>query len=36
MIVKKLNAIDGITCSTPAGAFYVYPSCAGIIGMKNT
>ena len=32
MVVKKLNAIEGITCSTPAGAFYVYPSCAGVIG----
>jgi aspartate aminotransferase len=32
MVVAKLNAIEGITCSTPPGAFYVYPSCAGIIG----
>ena len=32
MVVAKLNAIDGIKCSTPAGAFYVYPSCSGIMG----
>ena len=32
MVVAKLNEIEGITCSTPPGAFYVYPSCAGIIG----
>jgi aspartate aminotransferase len=35
MIVKKLNAIEGISCSVPAGAFYVYPNCSGIIGMKT-
>ena len=35
MVVKKLNEIEGITCSTPSGAFYVYPSCAGIIGKKT-
>lgn len=34
MIVEKLNKIDGITCGIPAGAFYVYPSCAGIIGKR--
>tara|TARA_B110000438_G_scaffold228513_1_gene223098 strand:- start:1667 stop:2827 length:1161 start_codon:yes stop_codon:yes gene_type:complete len=32
MVVNKLNLIDGISCSIPSGAFYVYPSCAGIIG----
>jgi aspartate aminotransferase len=35
MIVEKLNAIEGISCSVPAGAFYVYPNCSGIIGMKT-
>jgi aspartate aminotransferase len=33
--VELLNAIDGITCRTPDGAFYVYPSCAGLIGRKG-
>ena len=35
MVVKKLNAIEGISCSVPAGAFYVYPNCSGILGMKT-
>ena len=35
MVVEKINAIDGLTCSTPSGAFYVYPSCAGILGKRN-
>ena len=32
LVVKKLNEINGITCSKPAGAFYVYPNCNGILG----
>jgi len=32
IVVEKLNAIKGITCSIPEGAFYVYPSCTGIMG----
>ena len=32
MVVKLLNQAAGITCATPEGAFYVYPSCAGLIG----
>ena len=35
LVIEKLNAIDGIYCNTPSGAFYVYPSCAGIIGKKT-
>ncbi|MYM56506.1 pyridoxal phosphate-dependent aminotransferase [Thalassovita mangrovi] len=35
MVLEKLNAIDGITCPTPEGAFYVYPSIAGLIGKKT-
>ena len=31
-VVSKLNSIDGITCSKPDGAFYVYPNCQGILG----
>ena len=33
-IVKSLNNCKGITCLEPKGAFYVYPSCSGIIGKK--
>ena len=32
LVVKMLNDTPGITCQTPEGAFYVYPSCAGVIG----
>jgi aspartate aminotransferase len=32
LVVKMLNDAQGITCRTPEGAFYVYPSCAGAIG----
>ena len=35
LVIEKLNNIDGISCEIPAGAFYVYPSCKGIIGKKN-
>ncbi|MBM3597664.1 MAG: pyridoxal phosphate-dependent aminotransferase [Alphaproteobacteria bacterium] len=31
-VVGALNAIPGITCHKPEGAFYVYPSCAAMIG----
>jgi aspartate aminotransferase len=32
LVVSMLNQAKGITCATPEGAFYVYPSCAGAIG----
>ena len=32
LVVSMLNQAKGITCRTPEGAFYVYPSCAGVIG----
>jgi aspartate aminotransferase len=31
-IVQALNAIPGIECQNPEGAFYVYPACASFIG----
>ena len=31
-IVPRLNAIPGLSCDAPDGAFYVYVSCAGWIG----
>ena len=34
-VVAQLNAIPGITCHLPEGAFYVFPSCAGMIGKKT-
>ncbi|XXK35614.1 pyridoxal phosphate-dependent aminotransferase [Rhodobacteraceae bacterium nBUS_22] len=35
LVVAALNAIDGITCPMPEGAFYVYPSIAGLIGKRT-
>ena len=32
MVVEKLNTIDGIDCPMPDGAFYVFPSCRGVLG----
>jgi aspartate aminotransferase len=32
LVVNALNAIPGMTCPTPEGAFYVYPSFAPLIG----
>ncbi|MEL6549174.1 MAG: pyridoxal phosphate-dependent aminotransferase [Pseudomonadota bacterium] len=32
LVVKALNDCPGITCPMPEGAFYVYPSIAGLIG----
>lgn len=34
-VVKRLNAIEGMSCLVPEGAFYVYPSIKGIIGRKT-
>jgi aspartate aminotransferase len=31
-LVAGLNRVDGLSCATPTGAFYVYPNCAGLIG----
>ncbi len=35
IVVSMLNQANGLTCPTPEGAFYVYPSCAGVIGKKT-
>ncbi len=32
LVVAGLNAVPGLHCPTPEGAFYVYPDCAGLIG----
>ncbi len=32
MVVALLNECEGLSCPMPEGAFYVYPSCAGVIG----
>jgi len=33
-IVQRLNAMPGITCSLPKGAFYVFPNVTGLFGKK--
>ncbi len=35
LVVSMLNQAKGIKCPTPEGAFYVYPSCADLIGKKT-
>ena len=35
LVVDGLNAIDGVSCPDPDGAFYVYPSIEGVIGRKR-
>ncbi len=35
LVVEMLNAAEGISCPTPEGAFYVYPSIAGCIGKTS-
>lgn len=35
LVVSMLNQATGLECATPEGAFYVYPSCAGLIGKKT-
>ncbi len=34
-VVNSLNAIDGISCLKPDGAFYVFPNCKKLIGKKD-
>ncbi|HWL04441.1 MAG TPA: pyridoxal phosphate-dependent aminotransferase [Xanthobacteraceae bacterium] len=34
LCVAMLNQATGLQCPKPDGAFYVYPSCAGVIGRK--
>jgi len=35
LVVSMLNQASGLKCPTPEGAFYVYPSCEGLIGKKT-
>jgi aspartate aminotransferase len=35
LVVGRLNAIPGIDCPEPEGAFYVYPSIAGLVGRRT-
>ena len=35
LVVDALNAIEGITCLKPEGAFYVFPNIKGLLGKKT-
>src|SRR5207244_12499845 len=35
LVVDLLNKVPGLYCQRPEGAFYVYPSCAGLIGTRT-
>ncbi len=35
LVVSMLNEMEGVSCRTPEGAFYVYPSCSALIGRKT-
>ncbi|MCE4226071.1 pyridoxal phosphate-dependent aminotransferase [Methylobacterium sp. C25] len=35
LVVSMLNQARGLTCATPEGAFYVFPSCAELIGKRT-
>jgi aspartate aminotransferase len=35
LVVDLLNKVPGLHCPRPEGAFYVYPSCAGVLGKKT-
>ncbi|WEX77360.1 pyridoxal phosphate-dependent aminotransferase [Sinorhizobium numidicum] len=32
LVVSRLNAIDGLDCRVPEGAFYTFSGCAGLLG----
>jgi aspartate aminotransferase len=35
LVVGRLNAIAGVECANPQGAFYTFASCAGLIGSRR-
>ncbi len=36
MMAARINAIPGLSCTVPDGAFYLYVNCAGLIGRKTS
>lgn len=34
-VLSRINTIDGLECHAPEGAFYLYPSCEGLIGRSD-
>jgi aspartate aminotransferase len=35
-VVTRINAIEGLRCSSPAGAFYAFVACESLIGKTTT
>jgi aspartate aminotransferase len=35
LAVARINAIPGLSCRQPDGAFYLYASCAGVLGRRT-
>ena len=35
LVVDRLNAVEGIVCRRPEGAFYTFASCAALIGRRT-
>ena len=35
LLVEQLSATPGLECATPAGAFYVFANCAGLLGRTS-
>jgi aspartate aminotransferase len=35
LVVSMLNQANGLVCPKPEGAFYVFPSCAGLMGKQS-
>lgn len=35
VMVQRLNAIPGVSCSMPQGAFYAFPNISGVLGRKG-
>ena len=33
-MVARLNAMDGVSCNEPLGAFYAFPNFSGVLGRK--
>jgi len=36
LVVNGLNAANGVECLSPQGAFYVFPSCKGLLGKTSS
>src|SRR5690606_16827038 len=35
LVVRQLQSIDGVRCDVPAGAFYVFADCHGLLGRRD-